>query len=77
MKKTRHNARLFNLYKKDNHCYWCGRITVLIGKRMPNQATLDHVKQEDSWAPGKLTRYRVPRVLACYKCNHERSKKGL
>lgn len=67
------------LYNRNPHCHWCGRLTKLICESNlrhvdPLMATIDHI----------VSRYHVHRwikkkgrgrrkVLACYECNHKRS----
>lgn len=65
------------LFDLDPHCYWCGCLTKWIDKNggtFPmDAATIDHVyskyTQEERRATGN------PKVLACWKCNNERSQK--
>ncbi len=66
------------LFKENNLCHWCKKPMVLTNQskgRLPeNACTIDHVISRYSiyrWLKKKRNVKR--RVLACFKCNHERS----
>jgi hypothetical protein len=67
------------LFQENNQCFYCGCEMILTntnGKPLPpNSATLEHRISRlypSRWA--KKRRGAPPRkVLACYKCNHNRS----
>jgi hypothetical protein len=67
------------LYQKDPRCHWCGRVTKLICEANlhhvdPLMATIDHIVSRlniGRWVQKKGGQRR--KVLACYKCNHDRS----
>lgn len=66
------------LWSKNPNCHWCGQPTVLTydgGVQPENLATIDHLRsrlhpsrREDAKPQERR------RVLACWKCNHERGK---
>jgi hypothetical protein len=61
------------LFRRNPHCYWCGRLTVFLRPKpfkAPDAATVDHrfSKQHPKRCFDGST------VLACYECNDERSK---
>ena len=77
---SRHNPegrRKLALWKKDPHCFWCGKLTVVWkpvdGAAMPpNTATLDHLQSRNR---GRLRCRRLglkATVLACHNCNRAR-----
>ena len=73
--KRKRRKRLF-----DRHpfCYWCGVILIedySEGTRLDNAATLDHLRSK-FWGkrPNVFGKERTM-VLACNKCNLERSRK--
>lgn len=76
------------LWKKDPHCRYCGVITVLPSSPLlkrgkdgklrhypDNMATIDHLRSRLD--PERQNHYPSERryILACWKCNNERSKK--
>lgn len=79
----RRNKRI-ELWEKCPNCYWCEVITIdpyrygkdneQTGTAPSNLATLDHVfvRADKRRIKGKAT----PVVLACFKCNQERSHGG-
>ena len=70
------------LHSKDPHCFWCGRVTILITEDLegkpspPLMATIDHLISRydpQRWVEKKKGNNK--KVLACYECNHKRSIK--
>jgi len=66
------------LYKENPYCYHCGCKTLLTnissGKLPKNAATIDHLisrMNPGRWIKKKKGQRR--KVLACFKCNHNRS----
>lgn len=64
------------LFRKDPHCYWCGCEVRNYydghhGRVHEDRATLDHLYSRYDPRRGKEN---GKRVLACWKCNHEREK---
>jgi hypothetical protein len=79
----RHRELKIKMWEKDPYCHWCGCFTVVTnivavprGTSLPdNAATVDHVYSRFNarrWVKAKYGERR--RVLACYKCNHERAE---
>lgn len=79
VKKNSHGLRIIEntrtrvlLYKKDPACFWCGRFTML-GQVKPMRdytATVDHLYSRLHPKRNNLPRQKV---LACYRCNQDRS----
>jgi hypothetical protein len=67
--KPTHRRRL---WRRDPHCFWCGRLTVFEAYGVPHAATIEHIY------PRGHPKRRSPRkvlpetVLACHACNQER-----
>lgn len=66
------------LFEDNPHCFHCGKPTILTnitsGKLPPNAATIDHIISRynpNRWVKKKQGQRR--KVLACFKCNQERS----
>ena len=68
------------LYKENPYCHWCGCLTTLTnikhikGQPNPTMATVDHVLSKFDvrrWVEHKPGEIR--KVLACFKCNNQRS----
>ena len=71
-----HRVQKLELLAKDPHCHWCGKEVKdygdLTGKQYPHDlATLDHLVSRFFRKKGDV----VKKVLACWKCNEERSLK--
>lgn len=87
-KMAHRNAnRVQKMIKIDPHCYWCGIEVVYIATHLDhppgNRATVDHLysrkkKQQrlEAMRIGKKLNngHNIYYVLACHKCNFERSK---
>ena len=73
-------ARRRRLYKKaGGFCHWCGVQTYLPelrrGRPIERMGTIDHLDPRTSSLRGFFTEDGVQRtVLACWKCNNERSR---
>jgi hypothetical protein len=67
------------LYAEDPRCYWCGIETILtnisrLGSKVnPRMATVDHTISR--FDPRRWVKGEGKKVLACFKCNQERSAK--
>jgi hypothetical protein len=64
-----------NLWKRDPHCHWCGRLTRTEGEQNNDLATVDHLRTKydpSRWLRGDGQDERT--VLACYACNNERAR---
>ncbi len=69
-----------NLMRQNPHCYWCGieviDYQIAQPKRLPDdQATLDHLQDRLGRDKRPMLNGKPLTVLACYKCNLERSAK--
>jgi hypothetical protein len=69
--------RKLNLWNKDPHCYWCGKLTILHTHKQrkrnpPNMATVDHIFTRNDPRRGKI---KGRTVLACNQCNNERNRR--
>lgn len=68
------------LHAKNPHCHWCNVLTVLqppgvvITRQPPNLATVDHLYSRFSGLKTGDGNKQVVTVLACYKCNQQRSE---
>ena len=66
------------LWEKDPHCHWCGRLTRLLdlgcqGSHQPDDmATIDHLNSRFSKDRHAPCNGEIRRVIACYRCNHDR-----
>jgi hypothetical protein len=70
------------LHAIDPRCHWCERVTVLtnlksiLGQPDPLMATIDHLVSKYKVSRWKKNYAKEPRkVLACYECNHKRSRR--
>jgi len=68
------------LFKENDKCYYCGRKMILTnepnlrGKPHPLMCTIEHLVSRfhiHRWVKKKPGQRR--KVLACYKCNHDKS----
>jgi len=63
--------KVFN--RHDCHCYWCGKLTRLVGKVSDHDfATIDHVYPKTDANRHKVGKERLEHVLACRSCNQKR-----
>jgi len=74
-------VRRYVLWRKDPHCNWCGRLTVLYPsdtKKLPEDAaTIDHmIDRNDPSHDYKVKQGKQTTVLACRRCNEQRSQKN-
>ena len=69
------------LFDKDPHCHWCGctlvKWEVAKNKTRPplNAATIDHLRSKLFGKRPDVRKKAKTLVLACWKCNAERSRK--
>lgn len=70
------------LHAADPRCHWCQRVTVmtniknLSGHPDPLMATIDHLVSRYKLGRWNKSYQKEPRkVLACYECNHARSRR--
>lgn len=64
------------LLERYKNCWWCNKpikdYLLKEGEHHPhNMATIDHLYSRRTRAKGEI----VPKVLACYECNWQRSRK--
>jgi hypothetical protein len=66
------------MFEKHPFCYWCGCQLQLIersgGKCPANAATIDHIYSRLHPNRTTICHNETRRVLACYKCNNNRSR---
>jgi hypothetical protein len=67
-----------NLWRRDPHCHWCGKKTLLLTppshrglEPHPLLATRDHVYSK--FQPEERERFGNPVVLSCFACNRRRN----
>jgi 5-methylcytosine-specific restriction endonuclease McrA len=66
--------RRITLWKKDPHCFWCGKLTVDDGRNNSDSATIDHVRSRLHPLRKEPNCERQSRlVLACKDCNNARA----
>lgn len=76
--------RLFRLWEKNRCCHWCKRETLLIFRPasiqhnkfrvLDNEATIDHLR--DRYEGRLQVVHEEQTVLACWKCNNDRSREA-
>jgi hypothetical protein len=58
-----------------DRCHWCGIVTEGYSKKNPRAATKEHLIDAYSSPTGKRVAGSDNCVVACYKCNSDRSRK--
>lgn len=77
--------QLFFMWKRNPSCHWCGRDTMLVLRteahphnKVPprdDEATIDHLRSRfDPTRQEPNLNHEFRRVLACWRCNNERSR---
>lgn len=65
------------MWESDPLCYWCGIATIWYseskGRPPVNSATIDHLDGRLSLYRGQGGNQELRHVLACWRCNNERS----
>lgn len=74
----RNSKRKYKLWAENPHCYWCGRLTIIVKlkpfeKSPPNLATVDHIRSRLN--PERGSDKKVNTVLSCFECNGRRAEK--
>ncbi|MFL6282749.1 MAG: HNH endonuclease [Pyrinomonadaceae bacterium] len=67
-KKTRRRQ----LWKRDPHCFWCGRVTNIRTVNLGDSATVEHIYHKQHPRRRDTRKHLPSTVLACYRCNTER-----
>lgn len=63
--------KLYN--RHDCRCYWCRKLTTLVGKLSAHDfATVDHVYPKTDHRRTNVNGQRLEHVLACRACNQKR-----
>jgi hypothetical protein len=70
--KTGKPTRRRTLWRRDPHCFWCGRLTVFEAFNSDDAATLEHIYHRNHPRRRDARRHLPGTVLACRRCNSER-----
>src|SRR5437868_8874207 len=65
-------ARRRQLWRRDPHCFWCGRITKFDEYYSDDAATVEHIYHRRHPKRHNGRRHLPSIVLACRRCNNER-----
>jgi 5-methylcytosine-specific restriction endonuclease McrA len=66
--------RRANLWTKDPHCFWCGKLTVNDGENSSDSATIDHIRSKlHPLRKEPIYGSQIRLVLACKDCNNARA----
>jgi hypothetical protein len=65
-------TRRRQLWRRDPHCFWCGRVTRFDEHYTDDAATVEHVYHRAHPKRRSPKRHLPATVLACRKCNSER-----